>query len=822
MGSKTRSLRHEGRPHCWSELGDAQHRAFKDILDQLLEAKRLLDEPRDDLPMGLLDFNRSARISFLAGSRGMGKTTVLLSLMYATGRLEWSKAWDAKEREDGKLHASDDHLGLRRDVEELRRSLIWLEPLDMDPLAEQTNLLAAILVRIEAVLKGTAEQRDGRCEDSLWLSDSESADSYRRAFAAFRELESGVARAWDGNLVDRGARIDPDLYSEEVLQAERSRLGLNSRLARALDDLAKVRGFRDNVTQPLLVLPIDDVDLNPLRGLEVLRILRMLSIPRLFTIVLGDDLVVEQLVRARAQGMYRHLAGVEMSALSTTGENWFKTQVSGASRKLIPPAQVTRLEPMSITEALGYPADLPKEDQLRSILHGLVKRTAETNSLIGGLIWLASERVWSDRYLATSCLNAPPREVADIWHSLHPLRNCDPANRDDRARLLGAIVRLARLAILSDGGVSGTREVFLTWFRQLEKGHSVRPPGRFVRMARAAEGPQEALLPSHDVDEMSFQPRYSVDGFWNWKSWASDVDKIDGSPQEPRTMGYLAIITDLIDTRQTLGEVDADADNLFCETQWASGPRTVSLPWPLPKMPRLAPRERFFNAFEALTLRRPVSIGEIVEALVESAIHATIGQSVLSAPLDKRALPDLVDILFREQGLAAAWASIWPLACCPELGIAPRLATSLGISRKNQKRWTRVASTIRSERTRRLTAVINAEPDLTSHNYSDNILKVVARLWAMAAPGAFERALKTLGVEPSEKWTEDAIVELGKFLRSKRGHLSNLPEGQQRQLNLLVAAYPGWVAGVNHPVNTILGGGLQANIEIDFLLRDLL
>jgi hypothetical protein len=47
---------------------------------------------------------------------------------------------------------------------------------------------------------------------------------------------------------------------------------------------------------PLFVLPIDDLDLNPTACLAVLNLLRVVSVPRLFTVVLGDLEVAEVVV----------------------------------------------------------------------------------------------------------------------------------------------------------------------------------------------------------------------------------------------------------------------------------------------------------------------------------------------------------------------------------------------------------------------------------------------------------------------------------------------------------------------------------------------
>ena len=93
--------------------------------------------------------------------------------------------------------------------------------------------------------------------------------------------------------------LDADTYAIEVMRTEHATLSLNRKLANALDDMA-TKVFRGSfVTDPLFVLPIDDFDLNPSSCLKLLRMLRMVSVPRLFTLVLGDFEIVRTVMNLR-------------------------------------------------------------------------------------------------------------------------------------------------------------------------------------------------------------------------------------------------------------------------------------------------------------------------------------------------------------------------------------------------------------------------------------------------------------------------------------------------------------------------------------------
>ena len=72
------------------------------------------------------------------------------------------------------------------------------------------------------------------------------------------------------------------------MRTERARLSLYDNLDMVLDKLA-----RSTFKNPLFILPVDDFDLNPPACVGFLRLLRMMSVPRLFTLVLGDVHVAE-------------------------------------------------------------------------------------------------------------------------------------------------------------------------------------------------------------------------------------------------------------------------------------------------------------------------------------------------------------------------------------------------------------------------------------------------------------------------------------------------------------------------------------------------
>lgn len=298
MSSTT--LRPEARSVPWCQLDSAQRDALGRMIALLnaalndLHAQKGRREPGPGL---VLDSDRSSRNVFLSGERGTGKTTVLLSLREAC-------YWAKLDQTAPAGYVDTDDPAVRKILEDLWTTLqtfasrlVWLEPIDMESLPASTNLLAAILARIDKAVKpdetssGSESRGVGAGRAAYGLLDP--SPDYQQAMMALQELMTSVALAWDGNITQRAGSLDPDTYAVEVMRAEQARLSLNQKMNHVLDQLARKVFDRGGTRDPLLVLPVDDFDLNPPRSLDLLRLLRAISVPRLFNIVLGDLRVAE-------------------------------------------------------------------------------------------------------------------------------------------------------------------------------------------------------------------------------------------------------------------------------------------------------------------------------------------------------------------------------------------------------------------------------------------------------------------------------------------------------------------------------------------------
>ncbi|MBI4917900.1 MAG: hypothetical protein HY825_18835 [Acidobacteria bacterium] len=502
-------LRNEALPFDLAELTDSQARVLRDILAAIADASQAPDEMRrnwgrDAGGLGeqeiLLDKNRRTRLLFLSGGRGSGKTSVMLSLAQLLHRQNHPTQVCAErigvpQERPGILR---DRPGSRKQVEEavvrlaapLAQHTVWLETLDLEPLPKPTNLLAAVWLRIEQGL----EQRG--------LRDDIKALSYE-----ISTLKHDIAVAWEGNLPQRSPNLDPDAYVVEMFRSEESRTHFPFRLRKLVDQLAEKarrKGFN-----PVFLLPVDDFDLNPLRATELLHLLRMVSIPRLFVLVMGDARVTELVTALRKSGDFNEVIQYARipECLALPGEEiggTVRSIAAHAMRKLLPPAQRIALEDMTIDEALRYqpraqdvstlgqllakvPVEVETAVQLPAARdRGVPKEWRLAGSTIQGLanfLDFGPWDGWSDAlprdefsrrvanpYTGAIVLRSSPRHVADLWFSLDRVAHKKPGDPADLRHRPGWDPRLSDLVeTLGEETRRAVQEDPLLWIQERER-----------------------------------------------------------------------------------------------------------------------------------------------------------------------------------------------------------------------------------------------------------------------------------------------------------------------------------------------------------------
>lgn len=455
---------------------------------------------RENSDIGVSENVRRTRTAFLAGGRGTGKTTVMTSLMRDSrperfGR-EPRPISDSREGADEVSHKgpTDEAKELARKqrhlrdklLYEMRSRVVWLETLDMEPLPKSANLIAAILMRLEDAAKLYGANLSPNSPRGLLEPSSE-------YHAALLELQ-----------------LDQDAYAVEVMRTEKARLSINSKFTKTLNQLARYVFRSVDIQDPLFILSVDDFDLNPAICLELLRVLRMISAPRLFTIVLGDLRVVSTVLALKLSNDLGSIAdsGLKenMLALDPATVGALAGDVAAnALRKLLPPGQRVELSPMQLTEALNFKplgvgegqprlhellgscpvfvdfdlaevsGTVPTELERRSVGPEAEPRLASLRQLLlaPGIQAEASEEEHKEKaadspekpdkldsavantvvYSGASFVKAPPRHVADTWLELYKItgygepRAEAPADEDVAGLLVSHFAKVSQAAL---------------------------------------------------------------------------------------------------------------------------------------------------------------------------------------------------------------------------------------------------------------------------------------------------------------------------------------------------------------------------------------
>lgn len=731
-----RRQRPEARPLSWAALVGPERDAFAAILQHLAEAARRVTadpqvkrppKPSPRMPV-VLDPERANQIVFLNGARGTGKTTVLLSLLAAFGNPEEY----GPEKGDVRTQLDDTH-----------RRVFWLEPLDMEPLPSGTNLLAALLARIEKVLSDIVP---GRAPDASPHSKSEPVGYLAPGFGekvslALQRIQADVALAWDGNLLERRAHLDADTYAQEVLRVERARLGLNSKLRKVLDMIAsEVLGPLGH-QGPLFVLPVDDFDLNPARALELLQLLRMVAVPNLLTLCLGDLAHVEALfglrltgdlvglTRAGALGDFLPYPALDIGASTAA-------LAAAAVRKLIPPMQrvdlgfVPTYEALDLRDANGEGACL--RDLLARIALALPENRAwqrrRLKNLADFLLFpgIAEPRIrkrgpqtrqMAYAYSASHLLNAPIRWLVDFRAQLAGLL-VNGGGKKQSPSLLDLVAQATRTALSEDDTIQpGLRY----WAK--ESVH-LEPSGHWLLDAtRLQAGRQLRRGTALDSGTHTLVVRGQAGWFVTPRSRAS------GREMRFLTSATVAMLILLHDLSITGGSWIAgesltpviSTDNSWAYCVWG----TATIGWPLPPWDTLWEFDAWLSSWNAAIARvSPQRRSERDADLIAFFLYVWIATTI--AVLDGQPLPPhadpsvgsrhwmelahrtvrVVTRVDRVDRMAGHWLILLPTLLTPEAGVEAKISAAFWNEGDLRNVWLENTDVIRQARAKQLAVLL--------------------------------------------------------------------------------------------------------------------
>lgn len=141
----------------------------------------------------------------------------------------------------------------------------------------------------------------------------------------------------DGNLLARAGSLDPDTFAIESRRTERERLGLDRRFATVLARLSEALSKTLELTDPVFVLPVDDVDLNVRGCVPLLRLLRAVSSPHLVIVLAADIALLGTILSLSFRG---DLARIGWPGSTTSRDERVAVDLAASAlRKHLPPAQ---------------------------------------------------------------------------------------------------------------------------------------------------------------------------------------------------------------------------------------------------------------------------------------------------------------------------------------------------------------------------------------------------------------------------------------------------------------------------------------------------
>ena len=413
--------RTEAVPLAWGSLSENQKQAVESVTGWLLDAREAIPSTeaaaethrsRSGVPKPVLDFNRRSQLAFIDGDRGTGKSSILLTLMELTSTADAS----------GPLPKPVELLNRKRD------SFVWLEVLDMEPLAQGANLFAATLARLDQLLSSGTEDMPPL---AAALGNH---DGYADTASKLHQLQNDAAIVWER--VD-GGNYGGDLQAKalSVMQAEKAGLELHRRFSGVMDGIGHILQPRTSRDPLLFLLPVDDFDLAPAHCLDLLRLIRMVTTPRLFFVLAGNTRIAESVLRLKSEGELMKLAGFNTSDPNIVLQH--ATEIAANNmRKLLPPGQQVRLEQLRLEEAL----DFRNQDEEASIRGKLGSLHIEMNQAPKSApsISLAEFLLVGIPPLGNSTsaewLAATPRQVLDVRELLSRLdqENLENSPEDDR------------------------------------------------------------------------------------------------------------------------------------------------------------------------------------------------------------------------------------------------------------------------------------------------------------------------------------------------------------------------------------------------------
>ncbi|AFE05801.1 hypothetical protein COCOR_04385 [Corallococcus coralloides DSM 2259] len=375
----------------------------------------------------------------VSGARGSGKTTLLLSAVQAL------RDWKSFVRGP----PSPEVAALSLTLERLERRVLWLEPLDLEPVPSQANLLATLLVRVRAALDHPRHAKGIRGESSRW-SSSILEEGAEETWGKLDHLIRDASFMWE----DIPSTTDARVRAEQQIRASEIYANFQPRFADAMEDVSRTlsmpRFGTSGGEQVLMVLPIDNVDRSIEHLYNIVKLTRMVASRHLWFVLAAGH---QEFQRFMERSFQKELIVSGQAGIGVRGQEETlaiaRRQAATTLRRALPPSYRIALEQVDSHEAWRFPVD--KKDELlglllRQLLLPTGKRTqSQVLDTFDDLIDLSSrlmpdvarcyrEALRTDgaeahetgtrpdepllHHVGRLALTLPARTLQDLWHSV--------------------------------------------------------------------------------------------------------------------------------------------------------------------------------------------------------------------------------------------------------------------------------------------------------------------------------------------------------------------------------------------------------------------
>ncbi|MCY4463702.1 MAG: hypothetical protein OXC26_25405 [Albidovulum sp.] len=288
------------------------------------------------------EFERTNNVFMIDGSRGVGKTSLLLTLIQG-----WLKPNEYKGKGENGEH---DECGFS----EMDTVVRPLPTIDFDPLPPELPLYNWIGQAFYPLVRALSFDRSTR-----FFEDSYDDHPKNSLMSKFREMQTTAAVGWSSGLIREEIAKhagELPLWQEEQLSRwqdlpNKWRLFLDSLLTELERSKSIDPGFPKDA---LIALPIDDLDLQVRRSRELMVALRVLRHERLVFVLTGDK---DNTEKSLETSFYRDYAsGIRSITDGSMDELVENSRELGQKllKKIIPSSQIFPMEGIPIWEVVDW------------------------------------------------------------------------------------------------------------------------------------------------------------------------------------------------------------------------------------------------------------------------------------------------------------------------------------------------------------------------------------------------------------------------------------------------------------------------------------